>query len=107
MAGSAVIRPFLLDQDEGSVRRAQKAVRAGDHVEAVTGLHLPRVMHHKDRYVVRVAEGLQRGDVLIIHRVAIAVVPDLANLLKCVHDDEPRVRMLLHELIHLIRQAVS
>ena len=104
--GAAVCPLFLL-QDECAIRRTEQAVCPRNHVEAVLGFHLARMMNHQQAHVVLVAERLEFGHDLIIAGVVVLVSAEFPNLLQRIHDDELGVRVFLHEQVKLIAQSAA
>ena len=103
----AAVRPLLLLQDERAVRGAEQTVRAGDHVEAVLGFQLARMMDNQQTDVVLVAERLELRHDLIVVGVVVLVPAKLPHLLQRVYDDEFCVWMLLDEHLELIAQSAA
>ena len=102
--GVAVRSLFLL-KDERAVRGAEQAVCAGNHVEAVLGFHLARMMDDQQAHVVLIAECLKLCYDLIVVGVVVFVPAKLPHLLQRIHDDELCVRMLFDEHLELVAQS--
>lgn len=102
-----VVRAVLLAQHESAVGAAVDAGRAGDAVELVVRSRLARVVDDEQTEPELVRELLELPDDLVVVTVAVSIAAQLAHLLQRVDDDEPRVRVLAHELLELRVEAVA
>lgn len=78
----ATVCSLLLLQDECAIRCTEQAVCPRNHVEAVLGFHLARVMNYQQAHVVLVAERFEFGHDLIIAGVVVLVSAEFPNLLQ-------------------------
>ena len=103
---SLVVGAFLFYKDERTVCGSQQTIRAGDHVKTVARFHLPRMVDDQDRNTAVIAELLQGSDILVISRIAIAVIPGISDFLKRVYDDQSCIRIFQKELFELLDQSI-
>ena len=90
--GGAVRPPLLLEQ-KGSVRRTHQAIGAGDHIKLVVGLLLAGVVYQQEANPRSIGKVFQTGYHLIVVCVTILLGPGLPDFLQGVDDDKPGVRV--------------
>ena len=103
---SRVVRAVLLAQHERAVGTAVDARCAGDSVKLVVRRRLSRVVDDEQAEPKLVRKLFELADDLVVVPVAVGLSAQLAHLLQRV-DDEPRVRVLAHELFKLRVEAVA
>ena len=94
-------------ENHGPVRAAHEPVGAGDHVERILRLLLAGVVHHQDRNVEAVGDGLQRGHDLVIPGVAVLLRLHLPDALQRVDDHEAHARVGGQEVAQLLLESVA
>lgn len=95
--------PLLLHQ-QGAVGTPQQAGGAGDHLKAVPGGLLSRVVDSQDTDTVLVGKQLELPNHIVVVGIAVGLAADLSNLLHGVNDDELGVRVLLNKVRKLLIQ---
>ena len=96
---------LVLCDKERAVCCSEQTVGTGDHVELVVGILLSGMVYQQQTNAVLRGKRFQRGDDLIVARIAVIIAASFTNLLQGVYDHQRGIGVIPNEEMNLFIQT--
>ena len=105
--GGPAIRPLFLLHQERTIRTAQQAGGARDHLKTIPRRLLSGMVNNQDADTMSVSKLLQLADYLIVAGLAVTVAQRLPDFLQGIHNNQFGITVFPDELFQLFIQAAA